>query len=76
LEDFKARRKAYLQQLQRTDELDQPLTNRGFLIGCSLIAEAIDWATTRDEFQVEGLTTAFQRARKVFVEFETHSNVK
>jgi hypothetical protein len=58
-----AKRSIHLGEL-KTNELNQPLTNRGFLIGCSLIAEAIDWATTRDESQVEGLTTAFQRATK------------
>ena len=50
-------------------DLDKPLTNRGFLLGCALVAEAIDWAKFKegmDITEVEGLTTTFQRVRKVF----------
>jgi hypothetical protein len=53
----------------REVDLDKPLTNRGFLLGCALIAEAIDWAKFKDGMdisEVEGLTFGFQRVRKVF----------
>jgi hypothetical protein len=50
--------------------LDKPLTNRGFLLGCALIAEAIDWAKFKEGIdEVEGLTTTFQRVCKVFREY-------
>ena len=48
---------------RRNVELDGPLTNRGFLVGCALIAEAIEWAATTGD-DVEGLATILKRVHR------------
>jgi hypothetical protein len=71
--DLTDEQEAQAQRLcQMEIELDKPLTNRGFLLGCALIAEGIDWAKFKEGIdEVEGLTTTFQRLCKVFREYET-----
>jgi hypothetical protein len=50
-------------------ELDRPLSNRGFLLGCALIADAIEWASPNDD-EVEGLAKILSRAHRAFREWK------
>ena len=76
LEEFNRRRSECLQRLHRINQLEEPLSNLGFLTGCALLAEAIYTAGRGGQtgYEDTNLLGLMEEAKEAFVNDKAQPN--